>query len=279
LFSFDRLGRFSGVARLLRAIAIALLVVLLVLMFLENRLIFYPSKFDRGGWTPPTPNSEQITITTGDGITLAGWYMPHPQPRGVVLFACGNGGNMSYWAEVFRTLHTELKLTVLGFDYRGYGRSTGSPSEVGVLADARAARAWLAEREKIAENQVILMGRSLGGAVATDLAQDGCRALVIESSFTTLPDVAARVYPFLPVRWVMRSRFDSLAKIRNYSGPLLISHGDADGLVPYAMGRTLHDTAPSTAKRFFTVPGGDHNDPQPEGYYRELGAFIDTLSK
>lgn len=279
MLSFDRLGKFSGVARLLRAIAIALLVVLLVLMFLENRLIFYPSKFDRGGWTPPTPAGEQVTIATDDEIILAGWYMPHPTPRGVVLFACGNGGNMSYWADVFRILHTELKLTVLGFDYRGYGRSTGSPSEAGVLADARAARAWLAQREAIAENQVILMGRSLGGAVATDLAQDGCRALVIESSFTTLPDVAARVYPFLPVRWVMRSRFDSLAKIRNYSGPLFISHGDSDGLVPYAMGQALHEAAPSKLKRFYTVSGGDHNDPQPASYFRELNAFIDTLSK
>ncbi|MCE9606511.1 MAG: alpha/beta hydrolase [Planctomycetia bacterium] len=263
--------------RTLRTALIVYLGLILVLLLLENYLIYRPSRFDRGGWNPPTPNSEHVAFTSADGTELTGWYMPHPKPRGVVLFACGNGGNMSYWADTFHTLHDELQLTVLGFDYRGYGRSAGSPSEAGVLADARAARAWLAAREGIAADRVILMGRSLGGGVATDLAQDGCRALIIESSFTSLPDVAARIYPFLPVRWVMRSRYDSLSKIRNYRGPLFISHGNADGLVPFEMGRQLYDTAPGTLKRFFTVERGDHNDPQPAAYYRELSRFIEEL--
>lgn len=270
-------GMISIAWRILRAVAIIYVVVLLLLLLLENKLIFQPSRFARGDWNPPTPNSVQVTFTSADGTELAGWYMPHPDPRGVVLFACGNGGNMSYWSETFRTLNRERKLTVLGFDYRGYGRSAGSPSEVGVLADARAARTWLAQRAGITEDKIILMGRSLGGGVATDLAQDGCRALIIESSFTSLPDVAARIYPFLPVRWVMRSRFDSLTKIRKYEGPLFISHGNEDELVPYAMGRQLYDTAPSKLKRFYTVEGGGHNDAQPPAYYRELDKFLDEL--
>jgi len=263
--------------RFAKLAGVAYVCVLLMLFLIENKLIYHPRKDARGEWTPPTPQSEQVSFVSADGTELAGWYMPHPQPRGVVLFACGNGGNMSYWSGDFRTLHHELKLTVLGFDYRGYGRSAGSPSEAGILADARAARAWLAEREGIAEGNVILMGRSLGGGVASDLAQDGCRALVIESSFTSLPDVAARIYPFLPVRYVMRTRFDSLSKIRNYHGPLLVSHGSADELVPYAMGQALFDASPSTRKKFFTVPDGYHNDPQPPGYYRALDAFLDEL--
>ena len=121
------------------------------------------------------------------------------------------------------------------------------------------------------------MGRSLGGGVAVDLARDGARALVVESSFTSLPDVAATLFPFLPVRYVMRTRFNSLGAIADYRNPLFISHGDADELVPFAMGRTLYDAAGSTQKRFYTVPGGYHNDPQPDEFYDELGRFFAEL--
>lgn len=279
MFSTDRLGKFAILWRPLRLVAIAFLVVMLMLMFLENSLIYHPRQEASGGWTPPTKGGEQVSFTSADGTALSGWYLPHPQARGVVLFHCGNGGNMSYWSGPFQTLHGDLKLTVFGFDYRGYGRSAGSPHESGILADARAARTWLAQREGIPESQIILMGRSLGGGVATDLSQDGCRALIIESSFTALPDVAAKIYPFLPVRWVMRTRFDSLSKIRNHSAPLFISHGDADELIPFAMGQTLYEAAPSSTKRFYKVPRGGHNDSQPYGYYRELSAFIDELPK
>ena len=121
-------------------------------------------------------------------------------------------------------LHRRVGVSVLIFDYRGYGRSEGKPNEAGILADARAARAWLADREKIAEADVVLMGESIGGAVAVDLAaRDGARALVLESTFNSLPDVAAYHYPWLPVRWAMRTRLDSAAKIGNYHGPLLAS--------------------------------------------------------
>ena len=107
----------------------------------------------------------------------------------------------------------DIRLTVMGFNYRGYGRSEGSPSERGVLDDARAARKWLAAKAGVPEDRIVLMGRSLGGAVAVDLAQDGCRALAVESTFTTLPDVAARIYPCLPIRWVMRT--DSIRSRRS----------------------------------------------------------------
>lgn len=257
--------------------AVAYVAVLCMLFFLENRLIYYPRKEALYTWTPPTPESEHVSFRSADGTELSGWYMPHPKPRGVVLFACGNGGNMSYWGEVFRKLHVRMQLTVLGFDYRGYGRSAGSPHEAGILADARAARTWLAQRAGIKEDQVILMGRSLGGGVANDLAQDGCRALIVESSFTSLPDVAAQIYWFLPVRYVMRSKFDSLSKIRNYRGPLLISHSRTDELIPYTMGQTLYEASPSGQKRFFCIDRAGHNDAQPPEYYDALNAFVGEL--
>lgn len=249
---------------------------LLMLLFIENRLIFMPVREPRVSWNPPTPDGEHVEFMADDGTRLSGWYLPHPRPRGVALFACGNGGNMSYWADYFATLNADVELAVMGFNYRGYGRSEGSPSERGVLADARAARRWLARKTGVEEKDVVLMGRSLGGGVAVDLAQDGCRALVVESTFTSLPDVAARIYPFLPVRYVMRTRFNSLKKMATYGGPLLVSHGDADELVPYSMGEDLLAASPSDCKRLFRIEGGGHNDPQPASYFRELAAFLDS---
>lgn len=246
-------------------------------MLLENSLIYHPRREARGSWNPPTQGSEYVQFASADGTQLVGWYMPHPEPRAVVLFACGNGGNMTYWRDEFRMLVEQCGVSLMGFDYRGYGRSGGSPHEAGVLADARAARAWVARRTGVAEHDVVLMGRSLGGGVMIDLATDGARGLVVESTFTRLPDVAARVYPFLPVRWLMRTRFDSISKIGGYRAPLFVSHGDSDGLVPYDMGRNLYDTAGSTSKKFYTVVGGDHNDPQPDEYYDRLAAFFAEL--
>jgi fermentation-respiration switch protein FrsA (DUF1100 family) len=163
------------------------------------------------------------------------------------------------------------------FDYRGYGRSAGSPSEAGVLADARAARDWLAKRAQIEPQQVVLMGESLGGAVAVDLAAaDGARALILENSFNSLPDVAAYHFPWLPVRWLMRTRFDSASKIGRYHGPLLQSHGQPDHVVPYAFGVKLFEAA-NEPKRFITYPGFDHNDGRPPAYFDELRKELEKL--
>ena len=193
-----------------------------------------------------------------------------------MLYCHGNGGNVAYWADAARPLHDRVGVSVMLFDYRGYGRSEGTPSEAGVLADARAARAWLAQREGIAESQIVLMGRSLGGGVAVDLAAaDGARALVLESTFTSLPDVAQTMFPLLPVRLLMQTKLNSEKKIANYHGPLLQSHGTADRLIPYSIGRRLFDAA-NQPKQFVPIPNGDHNDPQNEEYYRTFSTFLDT---
>jgi hypothetical protein len=174
-------------------------------------------------------------------------------------------------------LHDRVGVSVMVFDYRGYGRSEGQPSEAGVLADARAARAWLAHRAGIAENRIVLLGRSLGGGVAVDLAAaDGARALVLESTFTSMPDVAQTMFPLLPVHSLMQTKFDSATKIGKYHGPLLQSHGTADRLIPYSIGRRLFDAA-NEPKQFVPIPDGDHNDPQSEDYYRALSAFLDRV--
>ena len=220
---------------------------------LEKSIVFAPNRYPDGDWRPAGLAFEDAWFTAKDGTRLHGWYAPHEQPRAVVLYCHGNGGNVALWADVLRILHDRLGVTAMGFDYRGYGRSEGTPSEAGVLADARAARTWLAQRAGVAENQIVLMGRSLGGAVAVDLATDGARGLVLESTFTSMPDVGQAMLPYLPVRLVMRTQFNSLAKIGKYHGPLLQSHGTGDRLIPYAMGRQLFAAA-NEPKQFMRSP-------------------------
>lgn len=243
---------------------------------IEQSMVFGPSRYPAGDWQPEGLAFEDAWFTAKDGTRLHGWYVPHPQPQAVVLFCHGNGGNVALWADVLLILHDRMGVTAMGFDYRGYGRSEGTPSEAGVLADARAARTWLAQRAGIPENQIVLMGRSLGGAVAVDLATDGTRGLILESTFTSMPDVGHATMPWLPVRTLMQTQFNSLAKIGSYHGPLLQSHGTADRLIPYAMGRQLFAAA-NEPKQFFTIPGGDHNDRQTYDYYLVLHEFLGRL--
>ncbi|HEY2838010.1 MAG TPA: alpha/beta hydrolase, partial [Pirellulales bacterium] len=164
------------------------------------------------------------------------------------------------------------------FDYRGFGRSEGSPNEAGVLDDARAARAWLAQRAGIAEGDVVLMGESIGGAVVADLAADGARGLILENTFSSLPDVAAHHYPWLPVRLLIRSQFNSAAKIAQYHGPLLQCHGDADEIVPVQFGQRLFEAA-NEPKRLVLFPGGGHNDGRRPEWLAEIDQFFNRLPK
>jgi uncharacterized protein len=244
---------------------------------LERSLVFHPSRYPAGNWQPPGLAFEDAWFTAADGTRLHGWYVPHEHPRAVVLFCHGNAGSVADWADVPRVLHDRAGVAVMIFDYRGFGRSEGVPSEAGVLADARGARAWLAKRTGLAEQQIVLMGRSIGGGVAVDLAAaDGARALVLESTFTSLPDAGQNALPWLPVKLLARMELNSLAKIGRYHGPLLQSHGTADRLIPFAQGRRLFDAA-NEPKQFFRVEGGDHNHPQPDAYYVALTAFLDAL--
>ena len=263
-------NRPSFLWRLLRTTLLIALGVILVMMFLENRLIFFPSRYPEGEWQPPGLPIEDAWFDASDGVRLHGWYVARSQPLAYVLFCHGNGGNITHRIDVLRAMYDRVGASVLIFDYRGYGRSAGSPSEAGVLADARAARDWLARRAKIDPREVVLMGESLGGAVAVDLAAaDGARALILENSFNNLPDVAAYHFPWLPVRWFMRSRFDSASKIGRYHGPLLQSHGDPDHIVPHRFGVRLFEAA-NEPKRFIRLPGFDHNDGRPMTYYDEV---------
>ncbi|MCS7304430.1 MAG: alpha/beta hydrolase [Thermoguttaceae bacterium] len=251
------------------------LVICALMMWLEEAFIFFPSRFPYGDWNPGLP-VEEAWFEAADGVRLHGWFLAHPKPRWVVLYSHGNAGNITHRAEILEDIHRYLEASVLVWDYRGYGRSEGRPTEQGVLLDAEAARQWLAQRTGWPPDRLVLWGHSLGGAVAVKLAvSGGAAALVLESTFPSLPDVAAYHYPWLPVRWLMRNRLDVYSIIDQYHGPLFQSHGEADTIVPIELGRKLFDAA-NPPKQFLEISQADHNDPLPLEYYRQVKKFLET---
>jgi fermentation-respiration switch protein FrsA (DUF1100 family) len=262
---------------MLSGLAVACLTLGLLMLMFEESLIFFPAKYPEGFWNPPGLRYEDAWFTAADGVNLHGWYCPADQPRAVVLFAHGNAGNLSHRVDALRNFQNQLGCSILIFDYRGYGRSQGRPTEAGILADARAARLWLARRAAIPPEQIVLLGESIGGAVMVDLAAaDGARGLILENTFTSLPDVAAYHFPWLPVRLLMRTRLDSASKIGRYHGSLLMCHGTGDTIVPFELAEKLYHAA-NEPKQLVVVPGGDHNDPPTQKYLDALDRFLSRL--
>jgi fermentation-respiration switch protein FrsA (DUF1100 family) len=248
------------------------------MMFLERWLVYPAPPRTAGDWTAAWLPHEDVWFDSADGTKLHGWFVPHEQPKRAILYCHGNGEHIAFNAELAAQLRDALQASVFLFDYRGYGQSKGRPCEAGCIADGRAAQRWLANHMAIKPQDVILMGRSLGGAVAIALAsQEGSQALVVETSFSTMPDVAASLYPWLPVRWVMDNRYDSLSRIKQYTGPYFQSHGTADTLVPINLARLLFDVAPSTHKKWLEFPDLGHNDRWPDSYYLDLAEFLESL--
>lgn len=262
--------------RALRAAILTYVVILGLIMFFEEYLIFPAPTYPSGNWNPPL-QFEDVTFSSDDGTQLNGWYFAHDEPKGFLLYSHGNGDFLPYLGDHADYLRDRYQYSVFIYDYRGYGKSQGKPKEAGVLADGAAAQRWLADRAEIRPDQVVLMGRSLGGGVSVDLAAtQGARGLILESTFSSMPDVAARLYPWIPVRFLMRTRMNSVKKISAYNGPVLQSHGDADTLIPLELANKLHEAIPG-AKEFVVVPKGQHNSPQPEAYYLALEKFLADL--
>jgi hypothetical protein len=250
------------------------------MMFLETHLVYPIPPLTRHNWKPTAFEYEDVYFQSADGTKLNGWFFANPNTKRAILYCHGNGEDIAADGDLCAHLSNSrvLNANVLVFDYRGYGHSEGSPTEAGCIADGAAAQKWLANRVGIQPNEIILMGRSLGSAVATALAADnGCRALILENSMPSIVSIAAYQYPWLPVNWVMRNRYDNMERIKRYTGPLWQSHGTADSLIPITAARTLFDASPSENKRWIEYPNLDHNDPRPRKYYDELAAFLTTL--
>jgi uncharacterized protein len=244
----------------------------------EQSMVFQGQEYSESAYQAGR-GFEDAWFESEDGTQLHGWFTAPPNPQGVMLYCHGNYGNVATGAATIRDLSRRHNLAVLIFDYRGYGRSSGTPNEAGLIADGKAARAWLAKRAQVAESEVILFGRSLGGGVAVQLAaDDGARALILVSTFSSLPSVAANRLPFLMPKLIMQNRFESADRIGEYKGPLLQSHGDADQLILFAEGQKLHSAA-NEPKQFIRVERGGHNDPNPGQFHHALAQLLSELSQ
>jgi fermentation-respiration switch protein FrsA (DUF1100 family) len=248
------------VVRLLIFVVLAAAALKALVWWLEPRMAFFPT---RGVQETPAAAAlpfADVRIPTADGQTLHAWWLEHPSPRAQVVFFHGNGGNLSLWLDVVVELRRR-GFSVLAVDYRGYGASTGSPSEPGLYRDADAAVRVFTERLRKPGVPAVYWGRSIGAPVAAYAASTSAPdALVLESPF---PDVSALTSgnPLLKVMSLFSSyRFPTTEFLQRYRGPLLVVHGDADSIIPFAAGRRVFETAPSPQKIFAAIPGADHND-------------------
>jgi fermentation-respiration switch protein FrsA (DUF1100 family) len=267
-------------ARTVLRILVLLLLAGGVLLLLEKHLIYFPMRAHDATPVGLGLAHEELALRTEDGVRLHGWFLPVEGSRLSLLVCHGNAGNVSHRLDRALLLQSRLKLDVLLFDYRGYGASEGSPDEEGTYRDARAAYRWLVARG-IGPERVVLFGESLGSAVALQVAVEvEARALVLESPFASIPEMARAVYPFLPVWPFVRTRYDNVAKVGRLRMPLLVLHGDRDEVVPFTQGRRVFDAAPEP-KTFFAIPGASHNDTYlvgGEAYWQALRAFLEGLS-
>ena len=228
-----------------------------LLYFPDPQIVATPAVFDL--------QYEEVTLTTSDNVKLHGWFVPGEDGKPVVLFFHGNAGNISHRLDNIRLLH-KLGMAVFIFDYRGFGKSQGTPSEKGLTRDAIAALNWLKSRDW-SDDQIVYFGRSLGAGVAVNLAEKHPPAkLILETPFTSVRAMGRYHYPILNITlgWMLRDQFDNLEKINQIDVPLLIFQGDRDSIVPESMARALFAEA-SEPKNFHLIKGAGHNDTYERG--------------
>lgn len=223
---------------------------------------------------------QDVELRTSDGETLHGWWLPHERSRATLLFFHGNAGNVSHRLESLEIFHA-LGVDTLIIDYRGYGRSSGRPTEAGLYRDARAAWDWLTETQGIAGDDIILFGRSLGGAVASELAtRVDAAGLILESVFTSVPDIGAELYWWLPVRWLSRLQFDTAEYLRQTELPVLVVHSRDDEIIPFAHGRRLREIAGARGSLLELRGGHNTGFLESRARYREgLERFLGALGR
>lgn len=216
---------------------------------------------------------DDVRIRTGDNVTLHGWYVPSATYRGTLLFLHGNAGNISHRLDSI-AIFNDLGLDVLIIDWRGYGQSEGRASEAGTYCDAEAAWRYLVDDRKTDPDNIIVFGRSLGGAVAARLASRQVPAgVIVESAFTSAADMAARLYPVFPVRLLIRLDYPTRQYLSGARCPVLVVHSRQDEIVPFDMGQALYAAAPEP-KTFLTL-SGDHNT----GFLEDREHYVDGLDR
>jgi pimeloyl-ACP methyl ester carboxylesterase len=253
---------------------------------IERNLIYAPNK-----QLLLTPEKigldfENVQLNTPDGLSLHGWYIPGPDTLTLVWFH-GNAGNISTRLATIADVRMNLGYNIFIFDYRGYGLSSGKPSEEGTYSDSDAVMAYLLSSKNLEPSQTVLWGHSLGCAIATEVATKyPTRALILQSGFTSIPAMSSHKYPCLPgvgflTKILFKTKYDILSKLGRVHVPILVIHGDQDSVVPHYMGETIFSYARSP-KRFYSVKGAGHKDMHVTGgseYYKVLYDFMENPRK
>jgi len=261
------------------AAAISFYVLLGVMLFLMQERMVFLARLP-GRQLEATPRDAgfdyvDVNFETADGISLHGWYVYAHNPRGTVLFLHGNAGNISHRLDSI-AIFRELGLDTFIIDYRGYGQSEGKPGEEGTYRDAEAAWEHLVTERGEDPARIVVFGRSIGGGVAAWLAtRHKAAALIVESSFTSAVEMAAHLYPFMPVRLISRLQYPVADYVARAECPVLIVHSRDDEIIPFAMGKALYEAAP--APKAFIELAGDHNNAfllSRDRYREKLGRFI-----
>ncbi len=248
------------------------------LFFGQSRLLYFPDPS-----ITVTPDQiglayEDISFTTSDGIRLSGWFIAAKNSQATILFCHGNAGNISHRLETIE-IFNRLGYSVFIFDYRGYGHSEGSPSEKGTYQDGQAAWDFLVTTKQTVPGNIIIFGRSLGGAIAARLGSTNqAKACILESSFTSVPDLAADLYSFLPAKLLCRFDYNTLAAVSQIASPLLITHSTDDEIVPFSHGQKLFQAA-REPKTFLKIHGGHNTGFVQSGtlYQKGLEQFLEHL--
>ncbi len=265
--------------------------IIITMVIFEDSLIFFPDPYPSGDWDAEAvargsgTSVEDCFFEASDGVRLHGWWC---RPNGdaaagtgemVLLWFHGNAGNLAQRAGQMIAL-ARIPAQVFIIDYRGYGRSEGKPGEEGLYRDGRAAWTYLTQKMGVDPAKIVIHGVSLGGAVAVDLATEvEAAGLIVQSSFTSVPDMATHHYPIVP-RWLVRTRMNSLAKIGDVDAPIMVIHSPSDEVVPFVHGQRLFEAARGE-KRFLEVPGASHNETSLVGgetYFGAIRGFLEDCS-
>jgi len=261
-------------------LAVVYLAICLLFFLAQASLVYFPARDVRLSPKDFGMEFEDVWLTASDGVSVHGWAVPRSGAEVWILYCHGNGGNIAGRLDILRWLH-RLGANVLAFDYRGYGKSNGSPSEDGLYRDAEAAWTWLSQARGVRPERIVVLGESLGGGVACGLAErHPPGGLALQSTFTSVPDVGAPVYWWLPVRLLCRNVFPSGDRVSRLGCPKLIMHGKRDEIIPYALGRALFEKA-AEPKRWLDLPGG-HNDGAwmaDENVRNAMRGFLEEVSR
>ena len=246
----------------------------------DQFFVYHPTPWIDRDWARiSTLPLEDVWFRSIDGTSLFGWYVASSGTPAVLLWCHGNAGNIIHRLENLVELH-RIGLSVFLFDYRGYGRSSGKPSESGLYDDALAAYLYLAEAKRIPFQRIVLFGRSLGAAVAGEVAtRRPIAGLILESAFPSIEALAEAHSLGPPARWLLRSRFNLADRVRKIHVPILVVHGDRDDTVPIEMGKQVFEAA-HAPKSFFIIPGANHNDTYLVGgkpYFQRFKRFVEEV--